>query len=349
MKSVSQESQYEIASSSLVLQQQTQPDPSSNRNVNDIDDDPENILSDSLQTLYDYQPVTLTSAHSLYTHTHSTAPQITVTVRTPDTEAANWSLHASSVWVAAVEMASNIDLLRLDELSHRMGMDHGENRKIRVLELGAAAGLPSILIAKLYPNFKIIATDYPDPRIIQTLSQNIQQNEVQMNCHAVPWAWGSDPETLFLSLDTDGHGLGLDCSSRSRSSDMNSNRFDVIIAADTLWNPTLHDIFVLTLQGALRRDPESRVHLVAGLHTGRYTIQSFLHAAQGAGFRVVQIFEREVHHSNSTKARTRDWDVARAECEDEKDRRGWIIWMELAWEERGEGRFSPNSADRRDT
>jgi nicotinamide N-methyltransferase len=341
------QSQEDVACGSLPLQLHTQQRSSveSKCDSDTAEDDPEDILSDSLHILYGYQPITLTSAGSLYTYTHPTAPQTTVTVRTPDPEAANWSLHASSVWIAAAQLVHNIDLLRLDELSHSMGANLGGRRDIRILELGAAAGLPSILIAKLYPDFKIIATDYPDPQIIHTLEHNIKHNGVEVNCHAVPLAWGSDPDLFFQRLSpADDYGHHTSC----------NQGFDVIIASDTLWNPTLHDIFISTLQMMLRGDSESRVYLVAGLHTGRYTIQSFLRTAGEAGFRIVQVIEREVCSGrgsqgfDTTKAKAREWDVTRAELEEEKDRRGWIIWIELAWEECGKVCFTSSQlADRK--
>lgn len=303
------------------------------------DDDPEDVLFDSLQTLYEYQPITLTSAGASYTYTHSvpTANPIKITLQTPDPEAANWSLHASSVWIASTQLALGVEFLRLDRHLHRIRScstpgNNGQERKLRVLELGAAAGLPSILIAKLYganDDVSVLATDYPDVQLIQTLTQNIVRNGVEEHCRAAPYAWGSDPSLLF-SLDPIGEaeerGVG----------------FDVIIAADTLWNPDLYAIFIDTLQRTLRKDSGARIYLVAGLHTGRYTIDSFLRAVAKAGFRVVEVLEREVmngvadtrgREAMEVRAKTRSWDVTRAEYEEEKDRRGWVIWIELCWEE----------------
>lgn len=287
------------------------------------DNDPENILFDSLQTLYDYQPITLTSAGSLYTYTHPTSVTsnpITITLQTPDPETANWSLHASSVWIASTQLASNAKFLRLDERLHRIRQNGDHDRKLKVLELGAAAGLPSILIAKLYPDFMVFATDYPDTQIIQTLTQNIERNGVKANCCAAPYAWGSDPAPLLNFVN-------------NPAPDKDTG-FDVILAADTLWNPDLHNTFISTLQKTLRKDSEARVHLVAGLHTGRYTIDSFLRAVEKAGFDVIRIVEQEVIHDEGgceIVARMREWDVTRAEYEEEKDRRGWVIWIELCW------------------
>ena len=270
--------------------------------------DAEDILFDSLQTLYDYQPITLTTQGSLFTYTSTSNPKdsISITLRTPDTQTSNWSLHANSIWVSSIYLADHIADLNLD-FYIRCGSSHEEEtRKIRVLELGASAGLPGILVAKLFPTTTLVTvTDYPDDRLIETLKNNVQSNNVADHCKVLPFAWGSDPTVV----------LG------------NSKGFDVVIAADTLWNPELHPIFIDSLKSTLKKSPTSRIHLVAGLHTGRYTIQAFLtQIERNSGLHIESISEREV-----TGFSTRLWDVLRS-GEDERERRRWIIWMTLAWE-----------------
>lgn len=262
--------------------------------------DAEDILFDSLETLYDYQPITLTTQGSLFTYTSTTKDPISITLRTPDTQASNWSLHANSIWVSSIYLADHIADLNLDNKSE-------EEKKIRVLELGASAGLPSILVAKLFPTSALVtATDYPDDKLIKALENNVQSNNVADSCKVLPYAWGSDP-TVVLGNFNDG--------------------FDIVIAADTLWNPDLHPIFIDSLKSTLKKSSTSRIHLVVGLHTGRYTIQAFLtHVQRNSGLHLESISEREARGSS-----TRMWDVFRSE-EDERERRRWIIWMTLAWE-----------------
>jgi len=268
--------------------------------------DAEDILFDSLQTLYNYQPITLTTQGSLFTYTstsnpYSTKDPISITLRTPDTHTSNWSLHANSIWVSSIHLADHIADLNLD-----FYINKEETRKVRVLELGASAGLPGILVAKLFPASALVTvTDYPDDKLIETLKNNVQANNVADHCKVLPFAWGSDPTVV---LD-------------------NSNGFDVVIAADTLWNPELHPIFIDSLKATLKKSSTSRIHLVVGLHTGRYTIQAFLtHIQRNSGLHVESISERE-----ATGSSTRMWDVLRS-GEDERELRRWIIWVTLAWE-----------------
>ncbi|KIK50596.1 hypothetical protein GYMLUDRAFT_51107 [Collybiopsis luxurians FD-317 M1] len=194
--------------------------------------DPEEILNDSLETLYDYQPITLTSSGSIFTYSVSLSLSSTVTLRTPDTEASNWSLHVGSIWASSLYLTDNIKYLHLDSYltQHRK-----ENEKIRLLELGAGAGLPGIVIAKSYPEILVTVSDYPDDKLIHALSENIKINQVSANCFARAYAWGSDPQDLLRN-------------SSDQHSDLIPSLFSIIIAADTLWNSDLHGIFIDSLK-----------------------------------------------------------------------------------------------------
>jgi nicotinamide N-methyltransferase len=181
---------------------------------------------------------------------------------------------------------------------------------LRLIELGAGSGLPSILIAKCYPHISVIASDYPDAKLIHTLRENVVRNDVSQNCTVVPHAWGTDPSALL-------HPAA-----------------DVVIAADTLWDPAQHAALLRTICAVLARTPAARAHLVAGLHTGRYTLGAFFRAARAAGLVIVEATEREVRGGNEDGRR--EWDVHRraalgGEDEDERERRRWIVWGVLKW------------------
>ncbi|KAJ3857590.1 putative methyltransferase-domain-containing protein [Lentinula lateritia] len=270
--------------------------------------DPEEILNSSLETLYDYQPITLASTGSVFTYTlkNSKDSAINVTLYTPDTDASNWSLHASSIWASSQYLVDYIHDLHLE--SHIAAISQ---EKVRLLELGAGAGLPGIVIAKSYPDSILVTvSDYPDEKIIQTLSNNIEINRVSSNCCAKPYAWGTDSGELLLGQPPN----QIPC------------LFDVVIAADTLWNSDLHTLFIDSLKRTLRKASGSRVHIVAGLHTGRYTLQSFLGTVSQSGFDIESVEERD-----RSGSRRREWDISRAEQEDEKERRKWLLWIVLKW------------------
>ena len=279
----------------------------------------EDILFDSLQALYDYQPITLTTygapfAYDLklcplrHEHTQRCAQPVTISLHTPDTDAANWALHASSIWASSMYLADHlIDLNIQNHIAQKSPSSNETKSPVRILELGASAGLPSILIAKLHPDpdaVLVTASDYPDEKLIRTLSENVEQNAVSQSCRVLPYAWGSDPVALLDG--TDG--------------------FDLVIATDTLWNPELHDIYISALKATLRKSCTARAHMVVGLHTGRYTIESFLTKVVQSGFDLESTSEKE-----SNGELVRDWDVSRAEEEDERERRKWVIWIQLKW------------------
>ncbi|KAG6888848.1 hypothetical protein C0992_007344 [Termitomyces sp. T32_za158] len=259
------------------------------------------------ETLFDHQPVTLASAGSVYTHecknpsskACATGAPLKVSLITPDTLPANWSLHASDIWVASRYLADHLDQLSIDTM---ITARRSAGEKVRILELGASAGLPGISIAKAFDDVSVVVSDYPDELLMRTLAENVSRNGVSHCCVAAPYAWGSDASNV---IGDDG-------------------AFDIVVAADTLWNSTLHTIFIQSLRTTLKKLPSARIHLVAGLHTGRYTIQSFLDAVQQAGFDIESAQERQVKGDQD-----RAWDVKGDN--DDKDRRRWVVWIVLKW------------------
>lgn len=187
---------------------------------------------------------------------------------------------------------------------------------MRVLELGAGAGIPAIYVAALYGiEVQVTASDYPDPDLICTLEENVRRNNVGDKCRVVPYAWGTDPTCLLRSFAQNG--------ALSRTPD----GFDLVLAADTLWNSDSHRPFLETLSATLRRTTHARVHLVAGLHTGRYTLRRFMNLLPSYGLEIYSMEER--CGDGRTK---REWSLNREEDgEDERERRRWMLWVSLKW------------------
>ncbi|KAI0349552.1 hypothetical protein OH77DRAFT_1224577 [Trametes cingulata] len=270
--------------------------------------DPEDVLAESLETLYDHAIVTQGSPGSTFSYQPKDGGPI-INLTTPDTHAANWSLHATSIWTSSIYVADYLPDLHIDHHAERA---RAEGHQLEILELGAGAGLPSIHIARVFKDVQVTCTDYPDDALIRTLAVNVKRNEVSDRCRVVPYAWGSDPSPLFLANGSRDAIPG----------------FDIVLAADTVWNSETHRIFIETLRLTLRRSPDARVYLVAGLHTGRYVIQSFLRLMDDAGFSAESLTERRVGASEE-----RPWSVDRAEGEDERERRRWVVWMVFKWRE----------------
>jgi nicotinamide N-methyltransferase len=107
---------------------------------------------------------------------------------------------------------------------------------------------------------------------------------------------------------------------------------DVVLAAETLWDPAQHAALLRKICAVLARTPAARAHLVAGLHTGRYTLDAFFRAARAAGFVLVEATEREV--LGRKKGGRLGWDVhwrPAAGEDEERERIRWIVWGVLKW------------------
>ena len=78
----------------------------------------------------------------------------------------------------------------------------------------------------------------------------------------------------------------------------------------------------------LRKTRDARIYLVAGLHTGRYTLQSFIDTLDGYGLEIEDAVEREV-----SGCCQRAWRVERVDREEEKERRRWMLWMKIKWKD----------------
>jgi nicotinamide N-methyltransferase len=156
----------------------------------------------------------------------------------------------------------------------------------------------------------VTVSDFPDAELIRTLDENVRANGVEERCRAVGYAWGADVSILWPQTSSP-EQEGVD------------EGFDIVLAADTLWNPDLHGIFVETLSRTLRKTKEARVVLVAGLHTGRWTLRAFLERTKMEGLEVRKLEERSVQGDLR-----REWVVER-ELEDEAERRNWVVWIEV--------------------
>ena len=259
---------------------------------------PEDILSSSLHTLYSYTPIASSGTH--FTHKASG-----LTLLCPNTAPSNWVLHASSIWVASLFLANHIQDVALLPLYR--------TDRASVLELGAGSGLPGILFAKrANTNLKVTVTlsDYPDDAILDTLAENVKINSIDpASVRVVGHAWGESTSVL--------------------------STHDIILAADTLWNPELHLPFCQTLSAALKRSEHARIYLIAGLHTGRWTIDRFLQKLELFGLVTESLIERKVDGTFDTQEihippTEREWRAERHQ-EEESERRDWVVRIVVKW------------------
>ena len=124
-----------------------------------------------------------------------------------------------------------------------------------MLELGAGAGLPSIVANRLGAE-RIMVTDYPDAELIENLEWNIQSNcardahpakttrpEIAGKFVTVKeYLWGADPVALLDYVHEGGKSCG----------------FDVLLMADILFNHSCHQALIRTLCSTMKRVAEAK-------------------------------------------------------------------------------------------
>ena len=135
-----------------------------------------------------------------------------------------------------------------------------------------------------------------------------------------------------------------------------------ILAADTLWISSLHDAQIRVMISQLARTGHARIHVVAGMHSGRHCVRAFFDRCRAAGLCVETAREwdrlegrwsdgqvRLVHaspggrSSDSELGRSGAGTAGPAEEEPEQEveaeldegteesRRRWLLCVELRW------------------
>lgn len=116
-----------------------------------------------------------------------------------------------------------------------------------MLELGAGAGIPS-LVAAILGAQHVVVTDYPDVDLVENIQWNVdncdamsvaQRTAIAVEGHA----FGAPVESLLAHLKHFGCGI---------------RGFDTLILADLLFNHHCHPQLLLTIQRTLARSASAR-------------------------------------------------------------------------------------------
>lgn len=124
------------------------------------DDDPLEIFSSALFSTFNHVVPWHGDPGALYHYTpppHSLPLAQPISVRVPPQ--AVQSLHADAVWDASIRISDTICTGKLDV------------RGKRVVELGAGAGLPSLMAARFGAR-EVVLTDYDSPELVRNLERN---------------------------------------------------------------------------------------------------------------------------------------------------------------------------------
>jgi len=124
-----------------------------------------------------------------------------------------------------------------------------------VLELGAGAGLPS-LVCNVLGATKVVVSDYPDPDLVANLWKNVdtlletekasdeKSKDGGKSLVAEGYCWGNDAANLLAHLPP--------------SSAATNPGFDVLILADLLFNHSEHEKLVNTIEFTLKKSADAR-------------------------------------------------------------------------------------------
>ena len=155
-----------------------------------------------------------------------------MTLRTPHCHANEPDIQGHYLWNGGQVLSTYLQ-------QHASNLAHGKT----ILELGAGAGLPS-LVAAILGAKKVVVTDYPDTDLIENLTQNIA------TCFLLPqpattvvaegYLWGASTQSVLAHLPSPDQG------------------FDVLLLADLLFNHSCHDALVSTILHMLARTSDAR-------------------------------------------------------------------------------------------
>lgn len=156
-----------------------------------------------------------------------------------------------------------------------------------VLEIGAAAGLPSLVCAILGAR-KVVVTDYPDPELVDNMKKNIfdceliptsEHNPQESAIVADGYVWGADPAHLLAYLQPVG-----------------SSKFDVLILADLLFRHSEHGNMITTIEETMHRRPDSKAFVFFTSYRPwlRHKDLAFFDVARERGFIVDKVFEKKM-------------------------------------------------------
>ncbi|KAJ3289564.1 nicotinamide n-methyltransferase [Rhizoclosmatium sp. JEL0117] len=208
------------------------------------DEDDEDLFDTNLfEEPEGFRPSTPPPTYETYTRNPSNVQQNTPHTLDIQKMGARDSLWAHRVWNGSLVLAEHLDC------------DKTKTQGKRVLELGCAAAIPSMLSA-INGAECVVATDYPNPVLMKTIARNLETNCPEQwkngTLKLVPHQWGHEVQEVIAALpDT-------------------TRKFDVIYLADLIFNHTEHRALLTTCKAALEPGPQSAMYVYFSSHVVKW-------------------------------------------------------------------------------
>jgi nicotinamide N-methyltransferase len=158
-----------------------------------------------------------------------------------------------------------------------------------VFEIGAAAGVPSI-IAAVKGARTVVMTDYHDPDLVDNMRQNAASAAALIptgsHLHVAGYKWGADTEEIMSFLPT----------TPPSSDDTAATGFDTLIMADVVYSHREHPNLIKTMQMTMKKSADA-VALVIFTPYQPWLLpktQMFFPLAEESGFTVTKVFEKVI-------------------------------------------------------
>lgn len=159
------------------------------------------------------------------------------------------------------------------------------------------AGIVSVLAGAR----QAVISDFPAPELLANIKVNVKR---------------IIPVQLLEKVAVESHEWGA---VHDEFSSGHAQYFTRILSADCLWNSGQHHNLAQSMLHFLSFDATARVWVVAGFHTGRAKVASFLEVAVEAGLEIEEIWERDVNGGE------REWIKEQGKSEDATERKRWLV------------------------
>ena len=153
---------------------------------------------------------------------------------------------------------------------------------------------------------QVVMTDYPSEVVLGNLRQNAKRNiphEFSDRYHIEGHEWGDLTSPFALKY---------------------MHSFTRILAADCYWMQSQHVNLARSMLHFLTQEPEGRIFMTSGFHTGRAKLAAFFDVAIEEGLEVEDIFEEDADGVKREWANEKD-----GGRENPTERKRWLVVARL--------------------